>query len=315
MTPTDVSAVVVNYNTREHLLACVASLRAEGVYEIVVVDNNSVDGSGLSLAEADPVAVFLPTGANLGFGRAANRGVAATTKPLVLVMNPDAVVQPGAIEALVGALGADEHLAVVGPRVDNPDGTRYPSARRFPDLTVAAGHAFVGLIRPDNPFTRRYKMLDVDRDRPGDVDWVSGTALLARRRAFEAVGGFDEAYFMYVEDVDLCWRLWRAGWKVGYEPRARVTHTVGASSDLAPYRMIAAHHRSLLRFATRSTTGARRTLLPLVAAALGARTVMAWAQRARRGLPHAVEAPPRAATRPLRSGHEGQGGGGRTPVG
>jgi len=284
----DVSAVIVNYNTRDHLVRCVASLRAEGVGEIVVVDNDSVDGSGQALAAVDD-ARFVNTGANLGFGRAANIGAANTSRPMLLVMNPDAVVEPGAIAALVSTLGGDDDLAVVGPRVENPDGTCYPSARRFPDLAVAVGHAFVGLVRPDNRFTRRYKMLDVARDRTCDVDWVSGTCMLARRAAFDAVGGFDPAYFMYVEDVDLCWRLHRAGWRIGYEPAARVIHTVGASSDLAPYRMIAAHHRSLLRFAARTSEGPHRLLLPVVAAGLGVRTLLAWVQRAQRGLPHAVE--------------------------
>ncbi|HEX3394278.1 MAG TPA: glycosyltransferase family 2 protein [Acidimicrobiales bacterium] len=293
----DVSAVVVNYNTRAYLLRCVASLRADGVQEIVVVDNDSDDGSQAALAAVDD-ATFVPSGANLGFGSAANIGVAATSGRLLLIMNPDAVVLPGAVPALAAALDADGGLAVVGPRVENPDGTCYPSARRFPALGVAVGHAFLGLVRPDNRFTRRYKMLDVDRDRAADVDWVSGTCMLARRPAFEAVGGFDEAYFMYVEDVDLCWRLHRAGWRVGYEPRARVVHKVGASSDLAPYRMIAAHHRSLLRFAARTSTGPRRLLLPAVAVGLAVRTVLAWAQRAQRGLPHAVEVASRARAAP-----------------
>ncbi|MGI9080047.1 MAG: glycosyltransferase family 2 protein [Acidimicrobiales bacterium] len=293
----DVSAVVVNYNTRAYLLRCVASLRADGVQEIVVVDNDSDDGSQAAMAAVDD-ATFVPSGANLGFGSAANIGAAATSGRLLLIMNPDAVVVPGAVPALAAALDADDGLAVVGPRVENPDGTCYPSARRFPALGVAVGHAFLGLVRPDNRFTRRYKMLDVDRDRAADVDWVSGTCMLARRSAFEAVGGFDEAYFMYVEDVDLCWRLHRAGWRVGYEPRARVVHKVGASSDLAPYRMIAAHHRSLLRFAARTSTGPRRLLLPVVAVGLAVRTVLAWAQRAQRGLPHAVEVSSRARAAP-----------------
>ena len=292
---TDVAAVVVNYNARDHLLECVRSLRGDGVAGVVVVDNDSKDGSGPALAAEDPAAVFQPTGANLGFGRASNLGVAMTTAPYVLILNPDAIVHPGAVPALSAALDADDGLAVVGPRVDNPDGTLYPSARRFPDLAVAAGHAFVGLVRPANRFTRNYRMLDVDRSRPGPVDWVSGTCMLVRRSAFESVGGFDEAYFMYVEDVDLCWRLWKAGWRVGYEPAARVTHAVGASSELAPYRMIAAHHRSLLRFATKTTTGARRVLLPAVAAGLGVRTLLAWAHRAT-GL-GAPGGPPRQAGR------------------
>ena len=292
----DVAAVVVNYNAREHLLACVRSLRCEGVDDVVVVDNDSRDGSGSALAAVDPGARFIPTGANLGFGTAANRGVAATGSPLVLIMNPDAVLRPGALEALAAALEGDDGLAVVGPRVDNLDGTLYPSARRFPALGVAAGHAFLGLVRPDNRFTRRYKMLDGEPGAKADVDWVSGTCMLVRRDAFEAIGGFDEAFFMYVEDVDLCWRLWQAGWRVGYEPAARVVHTVGASSELAPYRMIAAHHRSLLRFAAKTVRGPNRLLLPVVATGLAVRTVGAWAQRAWRGLPHA--APPRARSRP-----------------
>ena len=288
----DIAAVIVNYNVRDHLLACVRSLRDEGVREIVVVDNDSRDGSGPALAAADPDARFVPAGANLGFGRAANRGVAATAASRVLILNPDAVVEPGCVKTLVAALDGDDALAVVGPRVDNPDGSRYPSARRFPDMGVAVGHAFLGLVRPDNRFTRRYRMLDRDPDEPGDVDWVSGTCMLVRRSAFDAVGGFDEAYFMYVEDVDLCWRLRRAGWRVGYEPAAGVVHTVGASSERAPYRMIAAHHRSLLRFAVNSTTGPRLLLLPLVAAGLGVRTLLAWAQRAWRGVPHAIVTAP-----------------------
>ncbi len=103
------------------------------------------------------------------------------------------------------------------------------------------------------------------------VDWVSGACFLARRAAFEQVGGFDEAYFMYAEDVDLCWRLGRSGWQVAYVTGAEVTHLQGVSTDRHPYRMIAEHHRSLLRFAARSTRGWRRPLLPLVALGIGVR--------------------------------------------
>jgi len=277
------SAAIVNYNARDHLVACVRSLRREGVGEIVVADNSSRDGSEAALARSDSEARWLPTGANLGFGAAANRAVAATTGPYVLVLNPDTVIHPGTIAALTAALDAEPRLAAVGPQMDNPDGSVYPSARRFPDLVTATGHAFVGLIRPDNRFTRRYRMLDTDPDRAAaaaggtsPVDWVSGAAMMVRRSAFEAVGGFDPSYFMYVEDVDLCWRWRQAQWLVGYTPAGRVTHAVGASSRQVPYRMIAAHHRSLLRFAVRTTTGAQRLLLPAVAVGLAVRTVAAW---------------------------------------
>ncbi len=275
------SAVVVSFNSAGYLPDCLRSLRSEGVADVVVVDNASADGSVEAVRRADPEARIVETGANLGFGSAANRGVATTISAYVLILNPDTVVEPGTVKALSEALDRDAGLGVVGPRMENPDGTLYPSVRRFPDLTVAAGHAFLGLVWPANPYTRRYRMLDADPDRPAaDIDWVSGACFLVRRAAFDVVGGFDEAYFMYVEDVDLCWRMALAGWRVGYEPGGRVVHALGGSSRMVPYRMIAEHHRSLLRFVSKSTAGARRGMLPVVAAGLAVRTLAAWAHHA-----------------------------------
>lgn len=275
-----VSAVVVNYNARDHLLRCVHSLRADGVADVVVVDNGSDDGTGGALAASDPEARWLPSGGNLGYGRGANRGVAVATEPYVLVLNPDVLVEPGTVKTLAAALDRDPALAIVGPRVEEPDGSLYPSVREFPDLLTAAGHAFLGYIAPRNRFSRSYKLLDWDHSRAGEVPWVSGSCMLVRRSAYESVGGFDERYFMYVEDVDLCWRLRGGGWRIGYEPAGRVVHAGAASTNQAPYRMILEHHRSLWMFAARSTTGARRLALPLVAVGLVARTGLAWTQRA-----------------------------------
>ena len=114
---------------------------------------------------------------------------------------------------------------------------------------------------------------------PRVVDWVSGACFLVRRTAFEQVGGFDEAYFMYAEDVDLCWRLGRAGWRVLYAPDAEIVHLQGVSTDRHPFRMIVEHHRSLLRFAVRSSRGWRRLLLPLVALGIGVRAGLACLSR------------------------------------
>ena len=279
-----VAAVVVNYNARDHLLDCVRSLRAEGVQEVVVVDNASTDGSGPALAASDPDAVWLATGANIGFGAAANRGAARTSAPLLLVCNPDLVVEPGAVRALAATVRRDPGLALVGARIESPAGAVYPSPRRFPGLTEAAGHAFLDLLGVDNVFTRRYRMLDDDRSRPAtDVDWVSGSCFMARRATWQQLGGFDEAYFMFAEDVDLCWRAGQSGWRVGFEPAARVTHVQGVSVDQHPYRMLAAHHRSILRFYCRTAEGWRRLLAPVVAAALALRLVAACGHRAAQG--------------------------------
>ncbi len=281
LTGRSVGAVVVSYNSAAYLADCLRSLRSEGVAEVVVVDNASSDGSVDVARTADAGVTVVETGANLGFGAGANRGVAATESDYVLILNPDTVVEPGMVKALSEALDRDDGLALVGPRIENLDGTLYPSVRRFPNLTVALGHAFLGLIWPTNPFTRRYRMLDWDHDCPAaDVDWVGGACVLVRRSAFDLVAGFDEAYFMYVEDVDLCWRLGRAGWRIGYEPGGRVAHALGGSSRFVPYRMIAQHHRSLLRFVSKSSEGARRGLLPVVAAGLAMRMVAAWAHHA-----------------------------------
>jgi N-acetylglucosaminyl-diphospho-decaprenol L-rhamnosyltransferase len=278
-----VAAVIVNYNARDHLLECVRSLRADGVETVVVADNSSVDGSQEALVGADSDARWVGTGGNLGYGAGANRGVAVTAEPILFVLNPDVVVEPGTVKALVAALERDDGLAAVGPRIEDPDGSLYPSARRFPDLAVAAGHAFLGYVAPNNRFSRAYKLLDWDHSQAGEVDWVSGSCFAVRRDAFEAVGGFDESFFMYVEDVDLCWRLRRAGWRVGYEPAGRVVHTGGVSTDQTPYRMILEHHRSLWRFARRTAKGPRRWALPAVAAGLAVRTLVAWFHRALAG--------------------------------
>ena len=284
MIATEVSAVVVSYNSAADLPDCLRSLRSEGVADVVVVDNASADGSVELVRRIDPDARVVETGANLGFGSAANRGVAVATGGHLLILNPDTVVEPGTVKALSETLDRDPGLAAAGPRLENVDGSLYPSVRRFPDLAVAFGHAFLGLLWPRNPATRRYRMLDWDHDQPAaDVDWVSGACVLIRRTAFDMVGGFDEAYFMYVEDVDLCWRLGQAGWRIGYEPAGRVVHALGGSSRLVPYRMIAEHHRSLLRFVSKSSVGARRGIIPMVAAGLAVRTLAAWAHHALEG--------------------------------
>jgi N-acetylglucosaminyl-diphospho-decaprenol L-rhamnosyltransferase len=277
-------AVVVNYNAGEYLVACVRSLRAEGIQRVVVVDNASTDGSVAAAQAADADLEIVHAGANLGYGPAANRG-AQRFDGDVLVVNPDAVVEPGAVKAMQAVLEHDAEVGIVGPRIENPDGTLYPSARTFPALGDAMGHAFVGLVAPGNRYTRRYRMLDWDHAVAARVDWVSGACLLARRACFDELGGFDERYFMYLEDVDLCWRAHHKGWAVAYEPAARVVHVQGVSTDLAPYRMIASHHRSLFQFWWRTTSRGRRLVLgPLVLVGLVLRTVLASIQRLLAGM-------------------------------
>jgi N-acetylglucosaminyl-diphospho-decaprenol L-rhamnosyltransferase len=278
-----IAAVVVDYDAGPVLADCVSSLRHDGVERVVVVENGGPDGARHALAAAGLEAPVVATGRNLGYGAGANRGVAASgDSDHVLVCNPDLVVHPGAVARLRAALDDEPSWAVVGPRIVDADGRVYPSVRRFPSMTDAAGHALLALFKPDNRFSRRYHDPDAGVDGRARADWVSGACLLVRRRAFEELGGFDEAYFMFAEEMDLCWRAHRAGWGVGVEPAAVVTHFEGVSRRRHPYRMLLAHHRSALRFANRTTEGWRRLALPLAALVLGVRLVMALGDQALR---------------------------------
>jgi len=275
-----VAAVVVDYDTPDELVGCVSSLLAEGA-EVVVVENGRPEPARTALAAAGYEIPVVAPRRNIGYGAGVNRGIAAAPpSEYVLVCNPDLTVHPGALSRLVAALDAEPAWAICGPQILTPDGSVYPSVRRFPSMVDAVGHAVLALFKPDNPFSRRYRPLGGGGDERRVADWVSGACFLVRRSAFEELGGFDESYFMFAEDMDLCWRAHEVGWLVGAEPSARVTHAEGVSRRRHPYRMLLAHHRSALRFATRTTKGWRRSALPLAAAVLGARLVVSLADRA-----------------------------------
>ena len=267
-----VDAVVVNHGAGVSLRECVASLRQAGVESVIVVDNASSDRSIEQLAAVDRRAEIVADGRATSATAPASTSarVAATRPSSSSSAIPDLVVEPQAVRALVEALERDEEVAVCGPQIRDERGAVYPSARTFPSFVDCAwARAARHRSGRSNPFSRRYRREDQADDRPSvDVDWVSGACLAVRRSAFTSVGGFDEGYFMYVEDLDLCWRLKRAGWRVRYVPTAEVVHTGGVSAARHPYRMLIAHHRSTWRFARRTTRGRARCLLPVVALAL-----------------------------------------------
>jgi N-acetylglucosaminyl-diphospho-decaprenol L-rhamnosyltransferase len=270
------AAVVVNYESGDLLAECVDALRADdsaGPVDIVVVDNGSADGSVATLRTRHPYVTVMEPHANLGYGRAANLGVAATRSPFVLVCNPDTRLAPGSARAVLDAFANDAGIAVVGPHIVNPDGTTYPSARTAPGAGTAVGHALLGRIAPNNRFSRAYRQSDAATDRPRDVDWVSGAALWFRRTALDGVGGWDERYFMFLEDVDVCRAVTTAGGRVRYEPGATVTHAVGASRSRAPVRSVVDHHKAAYRYLDKWWRGPRRMALPAAAAFLSVRAL------------------------------------------
>jgi N-acetylglucosaminyl-diphospho-decaprenol L-rhamnosyltransferase len=285
------AAVVVDHDAGPLLHGCVRSLLSDGADCVVVVEN----GAPLSASRAltalvderpDAVVVVRP-GQNAGYGAGVNRGLAvlAGQSPApewVLVANPDLVVHPGALSALRTVLEDRPAWAMAGPRIYTDDGEVYPSVRQFPSFVDAAGHALLALFNPDNRFSKRYNPGTPEGDGVVEAGWISGSCFLARRRALEELGGFDEAYFMYNEDMDLCWRAHHAGWGVGFTGAASVTHVQGVSTARHPYQMMLAHHRSALRFTVRTTSGWRRAALPLAALVLGVRLALASARLALR---------------------------------
>ncbi|MFN8103681.1 MAG: glycosyltransferase family 2 protein [Acidimicrobiia bacterium] len=292
----DVAVVVVAHNSAADLPACLASAHAEGADEVVVVDNASGDAS--AAVARDQGARVLVNSDNVGFASAVNAGVAATAAPIVFLLNPDAVLHPGALKQVAARLGSEQGIGAVGPRVEHPDGTLQASCRAFPSVFVGAVHGFLGLFWSDNPLSRRYTLAGWDHATERDVDWVSGCAVAISRDAFTSVDGFDPAYFMYVEDVDFCWRLHRHGWRVVYDPAAVVTHAIGTSSGSAPFNLVIEHHRSMLRFERVRRGGRRGVTWPLVVAGVWARAAFALVRRALAGTRlsghHRIDAAPGA---------------------
>jgi len=247
----EIAAVLVDYNAGDELAIALQSIAAElegRNWEAVVVDNASTDAGTASLAGFAPAVRLIRNERNVGFGTAVNQGVAATTAPRVLIMNPDAHLERGAIAALEAVLAEHQACALVGPRILNPDGTIQGSARGDPDMLT-------GLFGRRQLLTRWFPWLPVARRNVIDpvalpageshvVDWLSGACVLGPRAAFERVGGFDERYFLYWEDADLCRRLRQIGMHVRYVPSAVAVHRVGHSSRTAQAASIRAFHAS-----------------------------------------------------------------------
>ncbi len=261
-----VAAIVVDYHAGDALGACIDSLYDNGVSNIVVVENGTEGSTTPSLGHHD-VTLVEPR-MNLGYGRGVNRGAARTGEvEFLLVSNPDVVIHEGAVESMIRYLDEHQDVAIVGPQVLRPDGSVYPSQRVFPNFWLAGLHALLEPFWPDNPATRHYRAPRPD----GSVDWVSGACFLIRRSVFEQVGGFDERYFMFAEDMALCWQVRAQGYRVGTTSEAIVTHIEGLSRQRVSRAMLIAHHRSAMRFEWQTATGVRRVLAPLATLVLGLR--------------------------------------------
>ncbi|MFT0846421.1 glycosyltransferase family 2 protein [Actinomycetaceae bacterium L2_0104] len=240
--------VTVAFNPGDELANLAASLpgATDAAYELVIVDNGTEYDVVDDVAREFDARV-VRTGTNLGYGSAANRGLADATGEWAIVVNPDVVFGDGAIDAMLAATGDWPRGGAFGPLIRSEEGEIYPSARHFPRLTTGIGHAAFSRIWPANPFTRSYQR-NSSVETAHTVDWLSGACLLLRLEAFRQVGGFDESYFMFFEDTQLGEQLKDAGWQSIFLPSAVISHAQGSSWKEKPASMLRAHHRSAARY-------------------------------------------------------------------
>ena len=246
-----VAVVVVSYNVRELLRGCLQSVLAQAERtEVIVVDNASSDCSTEMVKREFAQVRLIKNSGNGGFSHASNQGIASTAAPYVLSLNPDTVLQPGAIGALAGHLDLHPEVGAVGPKIVRPDGSLDLAARRaFPSPSVALFRlTLLSRLFPRHRRLARYNLTDRSSDAEQEIDSGTAACLMFRRAALEQVGLYDEAFFMYGEDLDLCFRLKAAGWRIVYVPQAVVLHYKGQSSRQRSSAMIREFHRSMWIF-------------------------------------------------------------------
>lgn len=254
----DVSVVIVNYQSREKTRQCLFSLRKadfSGIsYEILVVDNTETPDLDEAFQSEFPEVRVLASGKNLGMGAGNNFGVREAKGTFFLILNPDTIVRADAVRILFDFMRERDDVGIAGPKLLNPDETLQYSCLRFPRVwTPILRRTFLGRFAADH--LGRYLMADFDHESTRDVDWMIGSCLMIRSDFYRNMGGFDERFFMYFEDIDLCRRAWRAGFRVVYCPQAVVVHdhTRGSARTrwfIAPFTSLLAreHIKSWIRY-------------------------------------------------------------------
>ncbi len=251
----DISVAIVSYNTRDLLRECLRSLQARGGearLEIIVLDNASHDGSAQMVRDEFPEVHLMQSAHNSGYGAANNRALQDARGEFFWVLNSDTTIETGAISTMMNWMREHPRCGAIGTRLILADGSTQPSCALDPSLfAVFIEQTYLDKLMPGNRYAGSYAMTDWDYDDLREVPQVCGASMLVRHAAWQNLGGFDESYFMYFEDTDLCVRLREAGWKIWYLPAARVRHQLGASSAgtwRQRARMVAHYNRGRLLF-------------------------------------------------------------------
>jgi GT2 family glycosyltransferase len=267
---TEVSVVIVSYESRELLARCLEALASDAerlaTIETIVVDQASQDGTASWLAAEHPDVRLVALDRNVGFGAGNNRGAAVADGRWLLLLNSDAFVRPGAIDELVRRAESRHGVGAVGPRLLWPDGRLQRSCRRFPTVfRIATEYLYLRKLAPHSRILNGFYYGEFAHDEERRVDWVTGACLLVRRELFERLGGFDEAFFLYSEEVDLLYRARSLGAETWYDPAAEVEHvwggTAGRSSALTLQEQARSHVRYLVKHRSRGAAQRGRIVL------------------------------------------------------
>lgn len=247
----DISVIVLNWNTRQLLRKCIASVYGTVSpidIEVIVVDNNSSDGSADMVAESFPDATLIRNSKNIGFSAGNNLAIRQASGRYILLLNPDAELLPGSVQAMFDFAESHPDAAVIGPKLLNTDGSLQKNGRMFPTFAREMLHITKIYRLAPGWFNRKYEWGRADFDAATEVDEVSGACMLVRRAAIDKAGMLDERFFMYYEEVDWCLRIKKAGCKVWYLPEAQTVHHVSQSADQTGIKKNIFAYRSQYRY-------------------------------------------------------------------
>ena len=243
----ELSIIIVNYHHSHFLRDCLESvgLTVQKIqFEVIVVDNSSKDLGLISVLNQFPEIRLIDNSTNLGFACANNQGAKIAKGDFLLFINPDTTMKEGAIETMLGHLRSDPSVGIIGPKVLNPNGTIQYSCRKFP--TIWSGlfnrYSLMTHFFPNNRHSRDYLMSDYDHNSACSVDWVSGCCMMIPASVFRKANGFDENYFLFIEDIDLCQTMKKEGYRVYYFPSSQILHRISSSNArIAPQTIIKRH--------------------------------------------------------------------------